>query len=226
MLHLSPFLFPWGMNNVRLSSPLYSQGNWGTEQPGAPHSAWAESSIPWGAKGCPECRGKITKSTFQTQTLSNPIRQTPQQGSTETWRARLNVSCIILLPVLLPCSLFHLFLQKKEVHLQGLFWSVVYGWMLPLIVNGAIRPLLYIVSIGVWQRIWRMLYLHSRNIYTKDRAFTAFSFTIISALIQEGQLCVVVCPSSCKGFSSVCVWLTQMHLGRGSAEWCRGHCSH
>lgn len=38
-----------------------------------------------------------------------------------------------------------------------------------------------------------MLYLHSRNIYTKDRAFTAFSFTIISALIQEGQLCEDVC---------------------------------
>lgn len=33
------------------------------------------SSIPWGAKGCPECRGKLTKSNLSDPNPFHPIRQ-------------------------------------------------------------------------------------------------------------------------------------------------------
>lgn len=172
MLLLSPFLFPRDMSIMRLSSPPYSQGKWGTEQPGVPHSAWAETRISWSAKGCPECRGEITKSN-----LSDPNPFHPHKANTTTGQHReleSKMKCFLHHPAPSVASLFFVSSvpPNKGVHLQGLFWSVVYGWMLPLIVNGAIRPLLYIVSIGVWQRIWRMLYLHSRNIYTKDSFYS------------------------------------------------------
>lgn len=104
------------------------------------------------------------------------------------------MKCFLHHPAPSAASLFFVSSVPPKVKgiLAGFVLVCVYGWMLSLIVNGAIRPLLYVVSIGVWQRIWQMLYLHSGNIYTKDRAFTAFSFTIISTLIQEGN-CVRMC---------------------------------
>lgn len=141
MLHLSSFLFPWGTNIVRLSSPPYSWGNWGTEQPGAPHSAWTETlQHCLGAKGCPHCRGKLTQSN-----LSEPNPFQPHKANTTTGQHReleSEMKCFLHHPAPSAASLFFVSSVplKERSTLAGFVSVCVHGWTLPLIVNGAIRP--------------------------------------------------------------------------------------
>lgn len=170
-----------------------------------PHTSlcldWNPLSFPCGAPSA----GKVSWSHWsQTLLPPNPFR--PHQANNTTgYLGELGREMKYFL--LHPASLFFLSSvhPKERSTLAGLVLVCVYGWTLPLIVNGAIRPFPSTVSIGVWQRIWQTLYLHSGNSYTKGRAFTAFSFTIVSIFTLEGQLCECVCPPSCKGFSYLCV---------------------
>lgn len=174
-----------------------------------PHTSlslgWNPRAFPCGAPSA----GKVSQSCWS-QTLLPPSPFWPHQANNTAGHLRelgREMKYFLLHPASIAASLFFLSSvhPKERSTLAGFVLVCVYGWTLPLIVNGAIRPFPSTVSIGVWQRIWRTLYLHSGNSYTKGRAFTAFSFTIVSAFTLEGQLCVCVCPPSCKGFSYLCV---------------------
>lgn len=181
---------------VQLSSLLYSWGKlrhrraWCSHvlhlaQPGLKPSG-LKHHTPMRCQGLPRVQGQSHWS--QTLLPPNPFR--PHEANSLTEHHRVlgrEVKCFLLHSAPVPASLFFVSIlaPKEKSTLPGFVLVGVYGWSLPLIVNGAIRPFLYTVSTGVWQSIWRTLYLHSRNMYTKGRAFKAFSFTVISAQLRE-----------------------------------------
>lgn len=176
-------------------------GNWGTEEHDAVTSCtslslgWNPLAFQCGAKSCPECRGSLTE--------SNPSAFKPfptpsgKQHNRALWRAGEGDE-MFLASSCSRCCFLALFVSsvppEERSTLAGFVLVCVYGWMLPLIANGAIRPFPATVSIAsrVWQRIWRTLYLQSRNIHTKGRALQP-SHLLSSLLSFRRGNCVSVC---------------------------------
>lgn len=201
MLDLWSFSFPWRVSKalgiVWVSSLLYSWGKLRHRGARCGHilhltqPGLKPSSIPMRCQGLSQVPGQPcwSQTLLSPKPLSNPIDTTGHCRQL-AWE----IKYFLLHPAPVAASLFLVSCipPAERSTVAGSVLVCVYGWTLPLIVNGAIKPFLYI---GSGKGSDKPCYLHLRNIHTKGRAFTAFSFTISPHSFRRGN-CVRVCVYS------------------------------